>query len=236
MRSKKSADQIKKEGFCAYGSPVDEKKAIMDALKYFGKEKILHQQSTKGELVRSQINEITEKSGKGRLVVWGTTASAAACDWWARANPEHISLTLQHAGVDETDIARYLDEHYGTNCYQVELELKLTETQKKQLRLGSPLNFNTGKRCISPNEIKDVKKCKTCKFTSQVEKENSIQEGDAQDDCKDWTFGDYEIILSGMEDEEDLESMLDCVAMSTKLAERLEKDELRRRIEQKMRE
>ena len=38
MRSKKSAEQIEKEGFCSYGSPEEGKKNVIDALKYFGKD------------------------------------------------------------------------------------------------------------------------------------------------------------------------------------------------------
>ncbi len=40
-RSKKSIEELKKEGFCAYVSPEDEAKLIIDALKHFGKEKLL---------------------------------------------------------------------------------------------------------------------------------------------------------------------------------------------------
>lgn len=173
MRSKKSAEQIKKEGFCSYGSPVDEKKAIIDALKHFGKEIILHQQSRKGELVRSQINEITEKHGKGRLSTWATTEKDAPCNWWARANPEHISLALGHSGVSEKDTAKYLDDKYGKNCYNVELDLKSTEDIERRSKFGSSsINYNTNKNCIKPSEIKDVKKCKSCNYTYQSVEDN----------------------------------------------------------------
>ena len=46
MRSKKSAEQIEKEGFCSYGSPEEGKKNVIDALKYFGKDRLLHSQGT----------------------------------------------------------------------------------------------------------------------------------------------------------------------------------------------
>jgi len=167
MRSKKSAEQLKKEGFCSYGSPVDEKKAIVNALKYFNKEKVLHQQSTKGELVRSMINEITEKQSKGRLSTWATSVEKATCDWWSRANPEHISLVLGHVGIDEKHIDEYLNEVYGKNCYSVELNLKLTELQQKILR-HTFTNFNTNKRCILPSEIKEVRKCKSCDYSKGI--------------------------------------------------------------------
>lgn len=171
MRSKKSAEQIKKEGFCSYGSPVDEKKAIITALKHFGKEKILHQKSQKGELLRGMINEITEKNSKGRLYTWGTTVDNAPCAWWAIANPEHISLTLHYAGISEQDINKYLSEKYGTNCYRIKLDLKLNELEEKYLR-HTHNNFNTKKRCILPHEIIEIIKCKSCNYTGQEIKDN----------------------------------------------------------------
>lgn len=171
MRSKKTAEQIKSEGFCSYGSPVDEKKSIINALKYFGKEKLLHQQSQKGTLIRGIIDEITEKYSKGRLSTWATTVKETPCDWWARANPEHISLALGYAGISEKDIAKYLSDKYGKNCYNVELNLPLDERQKETLKYNN-INFNTGKRCIKPFEIKAVLKCKTCDYTNQSIKDN----------------------------------------------------------------
>lgn len=89
MRSKKSADQIKREGFCAYGSPIDERKNIIDALRHFGKEKLLTTEGRKGYRVRSTIREIHEPE---RRIVWATTEEDAPCSWWAHSNPEHISL------------------------------------------------------------------------------------------------------------------------------------------------
>lgn len=74
MRSKKSADQIKREGFCAYGSSIDEKKNIIDALRYFEKEKLLTTEERKGDRVRSATREIREPE---RRVVWATTSQEA---------------------------------------------------------------------------------------------------------------------------------------------------------------
>lgn len=175
MRSKKTAKQIKEEGFCSYGSPVDEKKAIVDALKHFGKEKILHKKGTTKDMISNQLQIMSNtKFGKlpgNRLSTYATTIPEASCNWWARANPEHISLILGHAGVSEKDTAKYLDEKYGKNCYRVELNLNLDETQKRRL-YENKANFNTNKICIKPSEIKDVKKCKSCNYTYNSVEDN----------------------------------------------------------------
>ena len=58
---------------------------------------------------------------------------------------------------------------------------------------------------------------------------------DEKKDCKDWTFGDYEILLSEMKSPDDLEEMLDCVILSNKLTN-IEIETLRKLIEKKMEE
>jgi len=58
---------------------------------------------------------------------------------------------------------------------------------------------------------------------------------DEKKDCKDWTFGDYEILLSEMKSPDDLEEMLDCVILSNKLTN-IEIETLRKLIENKMEE
>jgi len=53
---------------------------------------------------------------------------------------------------------------------------------------------------------------------------------DDKEDCKDWLFGDWESLLPGMEDYDDLEEMLDCMNNSDKLSDS-EKGVLKERIE-----
>jgi uncharacterized protein with GYD domain len=51
-------------------------------------------------------------------------------------------------------------------------------------------------------------------------------------ESKDWTFGDYEVMLEGVESPDDLEEMLDCVTSSDKLTDP-EIERLRKLIEKK---
>jgi hypothetical protein len=158
MRSKKSADQIKREGFCAYGSFIDEKKNIVNALIYFGKEKLLTTEGRKGYRVRSAIREIRDPQ---RRVVWTTTNKDAPCAWWSHSNPEHISLPLHQIDIDPEKIDKYLSEKFGHDCYNVKL---------KMTARGQYPNFNTGINCIPPNLIDSIEKCKECKFTGKEHK------------------------------------------------------------------
>ena len=158
IRSKQSPEQIKKEGFCAYGTVVDERKNIIDALKYFEKEKFLTTEGRKGDRVRSAIREIKDPE---RRVVWATTNKDAACAWWSHSNPEHISLPLHQIDIEPEKIDKYLKEKFGNNCYNI--KLKMTS------RVEST-NFNTGINCIPPNLIENVEKCEQCKFTGKEHK------------------------------------------------------------------
>jgi len=163
MRTKKSSEQIKKEGFCSYGTPIDEKKNITDALKYFGKEKIITSNKRKGGLVRGLIDEVSKNREHFRLNTYATTEPDAPCNWWARANPEHVSLALHYLGIEDSKVDKYLKEKFGDNC--IRIELKMTSS-------GSESNFNTGLNCISPNLIKDIKKCKSCNYSGKEVKNN----------------------------------------------------------------
>ena len=158
IRSKKSPQQIKKEGFCAYGTPIDERKNIIDALKYFGKEKFLTTEGRKGDRVRGAIREIKDPE---RRVVWATTSKDASCTWWSHSNPEHISLTLHQIDIEPEKIDKYLREKFGDNCYNI--GLKMTSRVEHT-------NFNTGINCIPPNLINSVEKCEQCKFTGKEHK------------------------------------------------------------------
>jgi len=161
MRSKKSAEEIKKEGFCAYSTRIDEKKNIIDALKHFGKEKLLTTKGGKGSTVTKAIREVSSEDSERRRSVWATTNKDASCKWWARANPEHISLTLHEINIEPEKIDRYIKEKFGSNCYNI--KLKITSR-------GEDNNFNTGFNCVPPNLIDKVEKCKQCQYTSQEHK------------------------------------------------------------------
>ncbi len=161
MRSKKTPEQIKKEGFCSYGTPIDEKKNIVDALKHFGKEKLLTVKGGKGYRVRSLVNEVMYELGKNRLNTWATTSEEAPCAWWAQANPEHISLVLDAAGIKPKEVEKYLKDKFGSNCYNV--KLKITS-------LGTNSNFNTGLNCIPPSLIDIIKECDECMYTGKEHK------------------------------------------------------------------
>lgn len=159
MRSKKTQEQIKKEGFCSYGTVVDEKRNIINALRYFGKEKLIATKGRKGDIVRDAIREI---SGEGRRNTRATADKDAPCKWWSSANPEHISLTLHQVGVEPEKIDKYPREKFGNNCYNA--KLKITSR-------GQSANFNTGINCIPPSLIDSIETCKQCKYTGQEHKE-----------------------------------------------------------------
>jgi len=157
MRSKKTEDQIQREGFCSYGSPIDEARHIISALRHFGREKLITANSGRSVRIRQLIAEV--RLSKGRLNTWASTDINATCSWWSRANPEHVSLALNFAGISEKVIDRYLKETFGNNCYSV--ELKMTSLHPER-------NFNTGLNCVPPNLIRKVKKCKTCDYSGQA--------------------------------------------------------------------
>lgn len=161
MRSKRTPEDIKKEGFCSYGTPIDERINIIDALKHFGKEKLLTVKGGKGYRVRSIMDEVMRDLGKNRLNTWATTDKEAACEWWAHANPEHITLVLDAAGVEPEEIEKYLKEKFGSNCYNI--KLKITS-------LGTNPNFNTGLNCIPPSLIKKIEECNECRYTGKAHK------------------------------------------------------------------
>jgi len=161
-RSNKTPEQIKKEGFCVYGSSVDERKNIVEALRYFGKEKLLTTEGRRGDRVRSAIREISDPYSDSRRSLWATTEKDAPCKWWAHSNPEHISLTLHQIDIEPEKIDKYLKEKFGTNCYNI--KLKITAR-------GEALNFNTGLNCIPPNLIESIEKCKQCQYTGREHKQ-----------------------------------------------------------------
>lgn len=158
MRSKKSADQIKREGFCAYGTSVDERKNIIDALRYFGKDKLLTTAGRKGDFVRGAIREVSSPDSERRRSVWATTSKDAGCKWWSHANPEHISLMLHQIDIEPEKIDKYLSGKFGNKCLNV--KLKMTSR-------GQETNFNTGLNCIPPHFIESVETCKKCQYTGR---------------------------------------------------------------------
>ncbi len=158
IRTKKTIEQIKKEGFCTFGTGVDMKKEVMLALKHFGKEKLATVERGKGYLVQSMLREI---SGKERRNIWATTSEEAGCMWWAHANPEAISLLLHQIDIEPKEIDKYLSERFGKNCYNIKL---------KMTSLGSSPNFNTGLDCMPPNLIDTIEECEECKYTGKAHK------------------------------------------------------------------
>jgi len=158
IRTKKSIEQIKKEGFCKYGTEIDLKKEIMTALRYFGKEKLATVEKGKGYLVQSMLREVFDRR---RRNVWATTDEEAGCEWWAHASPEHISLLLHQIDIEPEEIDKYISERFGKNCYNIKL---------KMTSLGSNPNFNTGLDCIPPSLIDIIKECDECKYTGKQHK------------------------------------------------------------------
>jgi len=162
IRTNKTSDQIKKEGFCTFGSEIDMKKEVILALKYFGKEKLSTIEKGKGYFVQSMLREVSDKF---RRTIWASTNKNSACEWWARANPESISLLLSHIGIEPEKIDKYLSVRFGKNCYNI--KLKMTSR-------GESANFNTGLECIPPNLIDSIEKCEDCKYTGETKKLHSL--------------------------------------------------------------
>ena len=143
MRSKKSAEQIKREGFCAYNTNIDIKRNVINSLKFFGKEQVLSSSGRTGQLVRFHLHK---DSPLNRRNIWATTRKDIATDY-ALTSPEHVSMILQNVGIPKENIVRYLREKQGSNCHVI--KLKLTS-------LGPNINFNTGLNCVSPHFIDSI--------------------------------------------------------------------------------
>ncbi len=155
LRTNKTSEQIKKEGFYKYGTKVDMKNEIMSALRYFGKEKLATSNKGKGYLIQSMLKEVSDKN---RRNIWATTDEEAGCRWWAHASPEHISLLLHQINIEPEKIDKYLSEKYGKNCYNIKLKMTC---------LGTNPNFNTGLDYIPPNFIDSIEECKDCEYTGK---------------------------------------------------------------------
>jgi len=154
MRSKKTADQIKKEGFCSYNEN-NEAETILRALKVFNKNPD-NIKGYDGDLIRMNIETVNTPH---RKVTWASADKTAACGWWAHANPEHISDSLFHAGVEPRQINDYLNKQYGNKCYSVKLRKHVEMSPA-----NPPPNVNIGLNCIPPEMIEEVRKCGFCDF------------------------------------------------------------------------
>lgn len=154
MRSRKTAEQIKREGFCSY-TENNESEAILRALKAFGKE-VNHIKGYDGDLIRMNIETVNDPH---RKVTWASADRTAACGWWAHANPEHISDSLFHAGVEPEQINEYLNENYGNKCYAAKLK-KYVEMSPA----NPPPNVSIDMNCIPPEMIDKVKECGFCDY------------------------------------------------------------------------
>jgi hypothetical protein len=154
MRSHKSAEEIKKEGFCAYGD--NEKENILKALKFFNKLYTINQKGYDSDLIRMNLETVDRPH---RKVAWASADRTAACGWWANANPEHISDSMLHAGVDPKQINTYLNKEYGKNCYIVKLKQRVEFSPS-----NPPPNVSLNKNCIIPKMIEDVRQCGFCNY------------------------------------------------------------------------
>lgn len=154
VRSHKTADQIKNEGFCAYGE--NEKQNIIEALKFFGKQDSINQKGYDGDLIRMNLETIDKPH---RKVAYASADRTAACGWWAHANPEHISDSLLHAGVDPEKINEYLNRIYGKDCYAIKLKQRIEFSPA-----NPPPNVSLNKNCVHPEMIEDVRHCGFCDY------------------------------------------------------------------------
>ena len=156
IRTKKTEDQIKKEGFCTFATKVDMKREIVLALKYFGKEKLLTVTPSGGRFGRVR-RYVEQAESKTRRNIWASTDKEAACRWWSQANPEIISWMLHDIEIPPEKIDKYLSERFGSNCYNI--KLKITSR-------GHSADFNTGLDCMPPNLIEKIEECE-CKYTGK---------------------------------------------------------------------
>lgn len=154
MRSKKTSEQIKKEGFCSY-TENNEAEAILRALDTFGKDPN-NIKGYDGDLIRMNIETVNKPH---RKVTWASADRTAACGWWSHANPEHISDSLYHAGVEPRKINEYLNTQYGNKCYVVKLRKHIEMSPA-----NPPPNVSTGINCIPPDTIDEVRECGFCNY------------------------------------------------------------------------
>lgn len=144
----KTPDKILKEGICSFRTAVDTRKAIIDALTAFSKERFMRREGTRGMFVRSFKDSMTDPR---RRVVYLTSMNKESACSWASRNPEFIYLTLFHVGVNDNEIFEYLRRTFGKPHVII-----LNETYPDR----DP-NINSGQRCIESVEIKSIELCKT---------------------------------------------------------------------------
>ena len=154
MRSNKTSEQIKKDGFCSY-TENNEAESILKALRTFGKDPT-NIKGYDGDLIRMNINTINDPN---RKVTWASADRTSACRWWAHANPEHISDSMYHAGIDPRQINEYLNNHYGKKCYVIKLKKRVEMSPA-----NPPPNVNIGLNCIPPDMIDKVSECGFCNY------------------------------------------------------------------------
>jgi len=145
FRSKLSPEEIRKHGVSTLTNPLDARKEIVYALRFFGKEYLLRSSSQAGQTVRGFIEEMSRSE---RRSVWVSTFGDRACNWSMR-NPEFLSLALRFAGVNDKDIFSYLDRRFG---HRYSIKLKLTWPVQTT-------NSNTGTSFIPGEFIESVSNC-----------------------------------------------------------------------------
>jgi len=155
MRSRRTAEQIKREGFCSYNEP-NEAQAILRALNFFGKRVEDLPEGFSKDTIKMNIETVDTPR---RKATYASADRTAACGWWAHANPEHISESLYRADVDPRYINKYLNRQYGDKCYVVKLK-KYVEMSP----VNPPPNVSIEQNCIPPEMIDDVRECGFCNY------------------------------------------------------------------------
>jgi len=144
----KNPEKIKDKGICyRFETRIDAKKAIEDALKHFGKEKLMRSEGYKGDLIRSFVRSV--ESPERRVIYLSSCDNEEIPCFWADQNPEFVSHVLEIAGVNRDDAKKYLSEKYGDPHI-----IEMNETYPVEDR-----NINSHQRCITPDEIKKIKRC-----------------------------------------------------------------------------
>lgn len=144
-RRRETPEEVKAKGICTFKSEVEGRLQIIQALRHFGKEKLLTTTGTTGQHLQSLMAEI---SSRRRRVIWATTLEDRVCGWSAR-NPEIVLLALSAAQVPSSDIAKYLRGKYG-RCYKI------------KLRHTVPINYPNiplNSMCLKPEDIESVEEC-----------------------------------------------------------------------------
>ena len=163
LRGKKPSDRIKisvyhgiraraeivQKGFCIF-EPEEMRKNIDRALRFFDVD-IGKLPPERREMLDTLKNvEMMERAG----IIWVTAYPEEACKW-AKTNPEHVSLALSIADIQRDKIERYLERTFGKPL-RLTIEVEIT---KGELYASGLNNIPLRRKCILPEEIKEVCMC-----------------------------------------------------------------------------